>query len=137
MQVAAAPQFDDREPVPAFVGDPQQSRQQVLAQGAAGAVVHQRDVGGVEPASGVAQFAVDDALRGVPQVVVEDHRVHRGRRQLQDGGAALVGVQSGDDHHGQLDPVHAAHQLALRTPGRWPAWAWTRRLTRERPKARR
>ncbi len=108
------PQFDDGEPGQARVGEPLQLGHEVLAQGAARAVVDQRRLSAGEHAGGVPDGAEDRAaLSGGGQVVVERHAARDGGQEPFDGGPAGVGVQPADDRDGQGD---GGHQRTPRCP---------------------
>ncbi len=98
LRLDRVPQFDDRHTSAAGVPDPEQFRHQVLAQGAAGAVVDEGRLGGGHDSGGVADRTDDGAGGGRRQVVVEYDAVGDVGEQLGDCRLAGVGVEAGDDH---------------------------------------
>ncbi len=98
------PQLDDGERRAARLLDALQLRHQVLAQGAAGAVVDEGRLGGGARAIGVADRPYDGAGDGRGEVVVERDTAGHLDEQPVDGGPAGVGVQSADDHDGEHQP---------------------------------
>lgn len=109
LRLDRVPQFDDGEPGGAAVREAHEFGDQVLAQGAARAVVDQRGLALVPYAQGVADRAADRSLRGgARQVVVEGDAAGDGAQQPLHHGPAGVGVQPADDRDGQLLTGHAA-----------------------------
>lgn len=95
------PQLDDREARGAVVGESTQLGYQILAQGAAGAVVDQWRLTGGEDAGGVADGPYDGARRGRREVVVEDDAAGDVGEQACDRRPAGIDVQPADDHDRQ------------------------------------
>ncbi len=110
LRLDGVPQLDHRQPGPPVPGQPPQLGNQVLPQGAAGAVVDQRGVARAQLPGAVAHGSPHGAGDGRGQVVVEGDAPLDRAQQLLDGRAPGVGVQSGDDRDGQ----RAGHRSARR-----------------------
>lgn len=95
------PQFHHGERGEPVRGQPPQLRYEVLAQGAAGAVVDQRRLAGPDGAGGIAHGAPYGALARGGEVVVQGDTAGHGGEQFFDGGPAGVGMEPADDDDGQ------------------------------------
>ncbi len=104
------PQFDHREPGEAVVREAFQLGDEVLAQRAAGAVVHQRRLAPGDGPGGVPYEAEHGAVGGRGEVVVERHAPRDGPQEAVDDLLAGLGVEPGDDHDGEF--AHVLHQRA-------------------------
>jgi hypothetical protein len=104
------PQLHHGQPVTAARGQPQQLGDQVLAQGAAGAVVHQRRLAAAERAGGVPYGAAHGAVGRGRQVVVQGDGAGHRTQDLLHGGPAGVAVQPAHHRDGQPGLVPAAHR---------------------------
>ncbi|KPH96924.1 hypothetical protein OK006_1626 [Actinobacteria bacterium OK006] len=100
------PQFDDGEACQARVREAPQLRHQILAQGAARAVVDERGLARRHDSGGVPDRTDDCARRGRRQVVVEGDAVGNVGEQPCDGGLPRIRVQAADDHDAEMRGRH-------------------------------